>query len=927
MTNIKHHHFWFFFALLSTIIMSGSASAKNLLYTPDGRVLDLKGGVTQPDLSQYRSPLESKVVDRRFYTNEATFMANESFKFGMEGYNDLVKGAYPVAYRRAFQWVTAREMYFYARYLLDFIGGRGHAGIHMLHGPYWTMQADRHSAYNQYRRDRAERKFSNKDILLGFYLPMVYQRTGFPRVFEDLQLTYLQYQSVDPHFTGELDNSDSFEDVMSGKKGGWGQPNAYFNDHPQRFDHDKMDTTFDLGGIAQFVKRRAQWADLFFHSNHEEESEISRGVKVTMLGNDAEEGMRGWGLSMAAFNAILAVKSTMFTDGEKLLGINPATYDPKQGLRYIPHKIEPNIFWVGDLPERNWSLDLKDNTSQLWDQASWIWGTTAYATTAHRRSDAFTDNPPVDGGMIERSTGVVAEAMANLVFKNVQAMHTADGILVSQWTPGNGVGDSVTMRDITMMIVALRDMEQSWDVIDKYPEIARHARALLEKNARFLLNVQQADGSFHEAYEVPSGKAIGVSDVSASQWAGIRALLAGYFTTKDQEFLSAARKTFNLLNQSYWVEKQGVYRSRKNDDTVIVTPYDIGITLSGMREMLLATPTYLADDQIERATRWWIQTVNQSGAMQAETNRTGEIYTGFITGDDDGDGIPAASKADGNYGVAPIIAGKVVINVGENGNESFTDYPGERHNPNQLNSVRMHYESPSNPRQTTLLPLTNKTIPDLVDRKPMTREDGTTIPLQPSKPIKVGLGTALNLTGRQIYEANCMQCHGQHGEGIDGLPLKKMSASPHAVMATITTNGIFNGFMPPWGVGNSDEVGGALTKAEIDKIVAYVQSKQFKLNYEKSQRGEVVANALPKDVWFYLSRENVAAKGAKISDGDDVRRFYRKHINPAKIEAAFSESIKRVKPDSDLTTSDGKAELYPHFQRVVDKVSLIGSKK
>ena len=59
--------------------------AKNLIYTPDGRTVEIKGGVTQPDLSAYRSPLDSKVVDRRFNTNDATFLANESFKFGMEG--------------------------------------------------------------------------------------------------------------------------------------------------------------------------------------------------------------------------------------------------------------------------------------------------------------------------------------------------------------------------------------------------------------------------------------------------------------------------------------------------------------------------------------------------------------------------------------------------------------------------------------------------------------------------------------------------------------------------------------------------------------------------------------------------------------------------------------------------------------------------
>ncbi|MFQ5535271.1 MAG: hypothetical protein ACE5EM_10685, partial [Sphingomonadales bacterium] len=576
-------------AVCGALTWGAGAAAKNLLYTADGRTVHIKGGTLQPDLSMYRSPLDSKVVDRRFYTNEATYMANEGFKMGMEGFDDFVKAALPVSYHRAFQWVTAKEAYFYARYLLDYTGGRGHAGVHMIHAPYWTMQAIKHSNYNRLQRDRGERTFSNKDIMLGVYLPLSYQRTGFPRVFDDIQVSYLQYKSVDPHFTAKLDMRDSYEDPMSGKKGGWGQPNTYLNDYAQRFDHDKMDTTFHMGSIGQYVKRRMQWSDFFFHAEHKEESVVSRGTEVNMLGNDAEEGMRGWGLTMAATNAILEIKSSMFTDGKKLLGINPAKYDPAEGLRYIPHEIAPNIFWAGDIPERIWSLDLKDASSQLWDQASWVWGTTAYATTVQRRPKVFTDNPPVDGGFMEKSMGVVAEALGNAVFRNIEAMHVKNGILVSEWTPENGVGSTITMQDMAMTIAVLHDMSQSWDAIDKYADIADRARELLEKNARFLLKAQGRDGSFSEAYDVSSGAAQGASDLAAPNWAGVRALVAAYFTTEEPEFLAAARKTFNLMNTKYWVEEHGLYRTRLGDDTVVLTPYEIGVAVGAMREMLLAT--------------------------------------------------------------------------------------------------------------------------------------------------------------------------------------------------------------------------------------------------------------------------------------------------------------------------------------------------
>ena len=886
-------------------LVTGMVSAKNLLYTPDGRTVHIKGGTMQPDLSKYRSPLQSKVVDRRFYTNDATYLANETFKSGMEGFNDFVKAGMPIAYKRGFQWVTAKEMYFYARYLLDYVGGRGHAGVHMVHAPYWTMKALEHSAYNRLQRDRGEHTFSNKDIMLGVYLPLLYQRVGFPRVFDDVQLSYVQYKSVDAHFTGKLDNTDSFIDPMSGKEGGWGVPNTYLNNYQQRFDHDKMDTTFDLGAIGQFVKRRSQWADYFYHSEHNEVSVASMGVEVTMLGNDAEEGMRGWGLIMGSTNAILEVKSSMFTDGKKLMGINPASYDPAQGLRYIPHEIEPNILWAGDIPERIWSLDLKDNSSQLWDQSSWLWGLGQYTVLVQRRPSVFTDNPPVDGGLMERGMGVVAQTMGNAVFKNIQAMHTRDGILVSEWTPESGTGTTVRMRDLAMTLVALHDMSQSWEYVEKHEDIADQAHELLEKNARFLLKIQKDDGSFHESYSVPNGAPNGAGNLSSANWEGVRALLAAYFNTEDEVFLEAARKTFNLLNREYWVEEHGVYRTALGDDTVTITPYDIGIAVGAMREMMFATPAYLTDPQIERYTRWWIQTVDQSGAQQSENQITGEIYTGFIGSDDDGDGIPYTSKAHGRYGMAPLIAGKVAINIGGSGNPSYAAIKGEVHNHNQYSSVRMNYAAKSREEQLAIIvPLKNPEAEGLVDHEFMEREDVTIIPLQATIPVKVGLGTVLNLTGKQIFEANCAHCHGQHGEGIDGLPFEADIERTHDAMFKIVNTGRFEKFMPPWGQGNADLAGSTLTKAEIDKVIDYVQSGPFKENYYKLDRGEVIPGSNPKDVWFYLSRENAAAKGQKISNADDAKRFFNQHPDPSELELPAWEHIERTKPDAALSMDD-----------------------
>lgn len=880
----------------------GQGVAKNYILTADERVVPIKGGFTQPDLSEYRSPIESKVMDRTFYTNDATFMANEGFKTGMEGYNDMVKAGFPVAYKRAFQWVTAREMYFYARYLLDYIGGRSHSGVHMVHGPYWSMKADKHSQFNRLTRDRGERNFSNKDVLLGIDLPLVYQRTGFPRVFDDIQPTYLQYKSVQPFFTGKLDNTDSFDDPMSGKKGGWGVANTYLNNASQRFDHDKMDTTLDLGAMGQFVKRRSQWADRFFQAGHKGTTHVSNGKEVSLLGNDAEEGMRGWGLTTSALNAMLQVKASMFTDGKDLMGLNTSTYDPNQGFKYLPHEIKPNLLWVGDIPERVWSMDIQDASSQLWDQASWIWATSAYAVAANRRSSFFTDNPPVDGGLIEKRTGLLAESIGGAVFKNIVAMHTDQDILVSQWDPESGRGNSVTLKDMAMALVAVHDMAESWTNIGRNKEVLPKAKDLIRKNGDFLLKVQAADGSFNSAYRV-SGQATGDSNKSTSQWEGIRALIAVYYSTRDDKYLTAARRAFNYTSANYWVAKDGVYRSEKGNDTVTVTPYAVGITMGALRELMFTTPTYLLEDQIEHLTRWWIQTVNQSGLLLSEHQSTGEVYTGFGSGDDDADGIPYVSKGPGKYGSAPVVAAEVKINVGGNSNNQFKQLAGDLHQANQLATVANNFDVNKHPSlaKNLMLNVTNPVSPNLVARNDMLRTDGGMIPLAPSKPIKVGQGTVRDLTGKQIFEANCMLCHGQNGEGIDGKPLKNFMSFPAIAMENFVFSGNHNASMPPFGVGNGDAVGGTLTKDEIKRIVSYVQGKTFKDNYAKAESGEVLPNQVAKDIWFYLSRENLKHKGKKAIDAGVAQSFIAQDQDPANIKATENENIVRDKPDADLT--------------------------
>lgn len=816
-------------AAAALFLSAALAYGKIYMNTPDGRRVELKEGTPQPDLSKYRSPLESKIVDHRFYTNAAMYLANEEYNMGQVGFVDMVKAGFPLAYKTPFHWITHQEAYWYARHVLDWVGARAHMGISMVHGPYWTLKAQELYAKNRLVRDRGERVPSNKDVLLGIYLPLFYKRTGFPRVFEYANPSYLDYASGDPRFTAPVIVDDTFEDPQSGKKGQWGVPQYAIDWTNLRWNHDSLDTTFDMGAIGQGLKRRAMWIGYMFHSNHLEQSPSDNNAEITLLGNDAEEGFRGVSLVFQSFNTILQAKANFFADakGKTLGGINPFSYDPKKGLRYLPHLISPNIVLLGDMPERLWALDIKDNSSHLWDQASFLWGTTEYYHWSNRYNEVFTSNPPVDGGLIEKRTGLVARGLANVLVKNIEAMHRNKRVMVSHWTPEKGAGEVVSMQDSAMAMVALKEYRDRHEVADVDADLREKAKELIKAQADFLIKVQGQDGSFYERYNVITGQGIGENTRSTPQWWAVRALVVAWHVAEDQKYLEAARKTFSLLNRDYWQEKSGLYRTRLGDDTVILTPLDVGAAVGAMREMMFATPLHLLEPQIERFTRWWVQTVNTSGLQQAEEHRTGELSYGVQTKDEDADGIPFVSGGHGRYGCAPLPAGKVAVNIGGADNNAFYALKGNLHNPNKYTQVKYAYVPKSRAEQLKILLPIEIEGDGLVERPPMERFDGTIISLPPSKPVKRGLGIAKNLSGKEIFEANCASCHGMRGQGITGKDLEPISQKRPEEIKKVPMEGRFEKIMPPWGKG-VDDLAGVLTEEEIDRIVDYIKDGLFK---------------------------------------------------------------------------------------------------
>ncbi|MFQ5693219.1 MAG: c-type cytochrome, partial [Nitrospinota bacterium] len=146
---------------------------------------------------------------------------------------------------------------------------------------------------------------------------------------------------------------------------------------------------------------------------------------------------------------------------------------------------------------------------------------------------------------------------------------------------------------------------------------------------------------------------------------------------------------------------------------------------------------------------------------------------------------------------------------------------GDKHNPGS--SVRYGYVRRSSAEQSAILLPLETEKGKLREREVLERFDGTLVPLPSAKPVKRGS----HLAGAEIFRRNCALCHGDHGQGITGKPLKTIAGTRRTEIKKIVLNGRFSKAMPSWGKG-VDELSGVLTGEEIDRVVEFIRSKLFR---------------------------------------------------------------------------------------------------
>lgn len=640
----------------------------------------------QPSYQTLKSPIKARVVDRRFITREAMYLANEMNQSGDPFLRQARFLGLPIEKDNDFQYMTATESYWYSRYQMQTLITESRMGLVLIHGPYVTEKAIE-IANSQYGRDRGENELSNKDVLFQHIIPAYQSRTGFPRRFEDASPLMIEFASGDPHFVRPVDKGDKFEmsenrwrqrkfrelygDAYQPPPAGagvggndmWQYRVNYREDFSSlRWSNDAMDHYIDLGGAGQTLMKAVLWMEYFFRQTHHDK----------YLGNNPEEGFRGAILNLASVSKMLLLKSSFFYDGKNLHGINPFDYDPAKKLSYFPHEIGVKSRYIGDLPPRPEEFHVRDSRSLLFDQASLLWGLSEYfyfGDPGRDRSDpaysgafdnwdkTFGDSPPYDGSLMERKYLHLARGLGNVIVRNLKAMHKdpKTGVLVSEWDPRKQRGSVATASDLGMAILGLANYRHH--LAKAEPELASRAAVLLKAQADFLVDrLQSADGTFADGYDLASDRKLGEQPALLTQGLAIRGLLRAYQELGEARYLEAAKKGYKAMNEKLWDSECGLYRSQAGAAVSVYTPLNLAAALGAMREIILVTRNVA---EIERYKRFWVQAVNSSGIQQSEYEETGDGDLTKTDGDDDG--IPRMEFAGGKYGIAPVFAGKVEI--------------------------------------------------------------------------------------------------------------------------------------------------------------------------------------------------------------------------------------------------------------------------
>ena len=586
------------------------------------------------------------------------------------------------------------ENYEYSRYQLGTVISRSGLGLHMIWAPVIGLMAsmqgdDFDGKYtggtpNCYKEDDQLMMMIKHFSMLSNQMP---PNNPWPQ--------FAEFVGGDPHLPQNIDAENYKHDFAT-----------------LRWDRSKMDKTLNPGAMGQTLMKQYLWAQDMLGAFHDSlDNGIDADGTITpdypdssafdptnnvFYGGDNLDGFIGQVLTAEAINKVMFIISKLAYDGTQLGSVNPADYNPANGIKYFPRAIAVTETNVGNMmPPRPTAFEVTDSRSYLFDQLSLLWGTLSFknmmdpdnsSDSPHLAYKSVFDGDPFPNAMSRTGSPGPFDLMmgtSKVIAMHLLAMHfnKEKGTFVDfseltngKPTPGNTVS-TVNAGYITMVFsILIEEFEGT--------PLEQMGLAALNAQARFLMNnLADKNGGFYNSYRIGTG-ADNKPKLAVSQAAAARGLYAAYSITGNADYLKAANNAYTFLIENFYVPGQMAFKTELSNDIATYTPFNFAIIAGGLREAAIIGGH---KEAAKIYTRFFKKVAN---SMQfSEDQATGESGN-----DSDGDGIPYIPEQSEN--LPPVFAPEATLYLGPTdvvnevlANNNVRNYP----NP-FANQTTLHFE-------------------------------------------------------------------------------------------------------------------------------------------------------------------------------------------------------------------------------------------
>ena len=560
----------------------------------------------------------------------------------------------------AIAYTLGIENYEYSRYQLGTIISRSGMGLHLMWAPMIGKMAAMEPDDFDGRYTMAPNGFKEDDELMKNIMHFSMLTNQAPPGNPWPQ--FADFMTGDPHLPQAID-AENF---------------AWADFSTLRWERSKMDKILNPAAMGQSLMKQYLWSqDMLsaFHNAADEGIEADGTISPDLpnsphfdpnndvfYGGDGLDGFVGQVLTAEAINKILFLTNALAYDGSSLGKIDLMNYDPQNGIRYFPHKIQVVEGKVHPmLPPKATSLTVVDASSNLFDQASLLWGTLSftnmmdpdnYSSSAHLAYKEVFDGDPFPAAMSQ--TGMpgpfdLMKGTSKVIFQNLLALHynrrAHTFVDEAELVDGSVVqGNEVRTTNVAYVLVALKQFTEEFNGTP----LQAAALKVLKRQADFLLSkLHNGRGGFNASYNI-NGRRNGNSENVEAQAAAIRGLYAAYAASGRARYLKAANRAYIYLIDNYYVSEEQAFRSTIRSNTATYTPKNFAIISGALREASLVGGFEEAPAIYTAFFR------NIAEKMQLSEGAA----TGETGNDSDGDGIPFIPEQPEN--LPPVFASEAV---------------------------------------------------------------------------------------------------------------------------------------------------------------------------------------------------------------------------------------------------------------------------